>query len=284
MPNVVSFSGGRTSAYLVWEIEQRRKAGKIDDVHYVFMDTGAEHPKTYEFIRNVVKYFGIDLVCLRANVIQEQGKSATYHVVSLEDCKPDLIPWYDYTKKYGMPHVTMPKCTDVMKIMPFKKWCIDQFGKDNYTTWLGIRIDEPKRLKDVPNMRYLAELSVKDKQDINDWWHDQPFDLGLPDYLGNCVFCIKKGANRIALGQRDEPYLADQWRDMVYRDGMHITAGRREAGIPNEACYRNYQTFNGITEAFEDNTRDELLRTLRSASGACEESCEVFNCQLDMFD
>lgn len=36
MINVVSFSGGRTSAYLLWLMEQKRRAGK--DVHYVFMD------------------------------------------------------------------------------------------------------------------------------------------------------------------------------------------------------------------------------------------------------
>lgn len=284
MPNVVSFSGGRTSAYLVYKMEEMRKAGDIDDVHYVFMDTGAEHPKTYAFIRNVVEHFGINLVCLRADVIQEQGKSASYTEVSLDECKPDLQPWYDYTKKYGMAHVTMPKCTDVMKIKPFEKWCIDKFGKKNYTTWLGIRFDEQKRIKDVEGMRYLAEISLKDKQDILDWWSDMPFDLNLPEYLGNCVFCIKKGANRIALAQRDAPDLADDWREMVYRDGMHVTKGRKEAGIANEACYRNYMTFNGIIEAFEDNTRDELLNTLRSASGACSESCEVYNCQLDLFD
>lgn len=36
MINVVSFSGGRTSAYLLWLMEQKRQAG--EDVHYVFMD------------------------------------------------------------------------------------------------------------------------------------------------------------------------------------------------------------------------------------------------------
>ncbi|MBD2815963.1 phosphoadenosine phosphosulfate reductase family protein, partial [Xenorhabdus sp. Flor] len=62
MINVVSFSGGRTSAYLVYLMEQRRKQG--EDVRYVFMDTGAEHPKTYEFIRDLVQHWKIDLVCL----------------------------------------------------------------------------------------------------------------------------------------------------------------------------------------------------------------------------
>ena len=70
--NVVSFSGGRTSAYLVHLMEQRRRAG--EDVRYVFMDTGAEHPGTYKFIREVVSNWGIDLICLRVDVNPELGK------------------------------------------------------------------------------------------------------------------------------------------------------------------------------------------------------------------
>lgn len=70
--HVVSFSGGRTSAYLVHLMEQRRKAG--EDVRYVFMDTGAEHPGTYKFIREVVSNWGIDLICLRVDVNPELGK------------------------------------------------------------------------------------------------------------------------------------------------------------------------------------------------------------------
>ncbi|EQC0334612.1 phosphoadenosine phosphosulfate reductase family protein, partial [Escherichia coli] len=36
--HVVSFSGGRTSAYLVHLMEEQRKAG--NNVCYIFMDTG----------------------------------------------------------------------------------------------------------------------------------------------------------------------------------------------------------------------------------------------------
>ena len=64
MKHVVSFSGGRTSAYLAYVMEQKRRNDGWD-VSYVFMDTGAEHPKTYEFVKNVVEHFGIELTCLR---------------------------------------------------------------------------------------------------------------------------------------------------------------------------------------------------------------------------
>ena len=35
-----------------------------------------------------------------------------------------------------------------------------------------------------------------------------PFDLKIPEHLGNCVFALKKGINKIALAARDEPELA----------------------------------------------------------------------------
>jgi 3'-phosphoadenosine 5'-phosphosulfate sulfotransferase (PAPS reductase)/FAD synthetase len=59
MKHIVSFSGGRTSAYLVHLMEQKRKKENIE-VEYVFMDTGAEHPNTYEFIKKCVEYFDIE--------------------------------------------------------------------------------------------------------------------------------------------------------------------------------------------------------------------------------
>ncbi|MDI4751614.1 hypothetical protein MJL81_29575, partial [Salmonella enterica subsp. enterica serovar Anatum] len=41
----------------------------------------------------------------------------------------------------------------------------DHFGRGNYTTWIGIRADETKRLKPKPGIRYLAELSDFEKSD-----------------------------------------------------------------------------------------------------------------------
>ncbi|ELT9943631.1 phosphoadenosine phosphosulfate reductase family protein, partial [Escherichia coli] len=145
MINVVSFSGGRTSAYLLWLMEQKRQAG--EDVHYVFMDTGAEHPKTYEFIRNIVSNWKIDLHCLRVIPNPEMGKASSYEEIGVNDIGPDLIPWKRMLNKYGHPYIGGAFCTDRMKSVPFTKYCQEKFGKGNYITWLGIRTDEPNRLK-----------------------------------------------------------------------------------------------------------------------------------------
>ena len=197
--NVVSFSGGRTSAYLVYLMEQRKKVDPSFQVTYIFMDTGAEHPKTYEFIKNVVKYFNINLVCLRVEINPELGKGNTYKQIPIDDIKYDLKPWEDMLRKYGTPYIGGAFCTDRMKLQPFKKYCEDNFGKGNYTTWLGIRADEPKRLTPKTNIKYLAEISDFEKPDILSWWKEQEFDLGIEEHLGNCVFCIKNLSTRLLL-------------------------------------------------------------------------------------
>jgi hypothetical protein len=281
MNNVVSFSGGRTSAYLVHLMEQRRKEGLIDNVYYVFMDTGAEHPKTYEFIRKCVEHFGIELTCLRALVNPEKGIGVTYQEVSLVDCKPDLQPWKDCTAKYGVPYVHGAFCTGRMKTDPYDKWCKDKFGKGNYISWLGIRFDEPRRLKERDGIKYLAEISTMDKNSIIGWWKEQPFDLELSEWLGNCVFCLKKGTNKIALAQREEPEMAKEFHELLSSDNVR-TLGERPAG--NAAIYRNWMTLPAIVEAFEPFSDDEIKGRMRGNTSACAESCEVFGCQGDLFD
>lgn len=62
---VCSFSGGRTSAYLCKLLLE--KFGK-DNVEFVFMDTGAEHPDTYSFIKKCNKHFSLDLKCFESKV------------------------------------------------------------------------------------------------------------------------------------------------------------------------------------------------------------------------
>lgn len=298
MKNIVSFSGGRTSAYMVWLFEQKRKSEGLD-VEYLFNDTGAEHPKTYEFIRNVVAHFGIDLTCLRAKVNPEKGKGSTYTQISLDECKPDLKPFRAVCEVYGTPSFSAAPCTREMKTVPAKKYCQDKYGKDGYLNWIGIRIDEPKRLaivdkqvdmfaaekkvnKSKANVRYLAQISDCTKQDVLDFWKEMPFDLEIEEHLGNCVFCVKKGSNKIALAARDEPAMARQFIDMIASDS---TLRRKGSPFEKEVMYRAHQSLGGIIEQYKDYSRHEITQTIRGMkqmdAGSCSESCDAI---FDLFE
>jgi hypothetical protein len=305
MNHVVSFSGGRTSAYLVYLIEQMRKSGEwAEPVEYIFMDTGAEHPKTYEFIKKCVEHFGVELTCLHGDFNQPVGQGHTYKVVSIQDCKHDMVngPFAQLMRKYGAPTVMSAWCTSRMKEETHDKYCNDKYGKGNYTTWLGIRADEPARLKigRNPKLRYMAEITDFEKDDVLDFWSGMPFDLEIQEHLGNCVFCIKKSINKLALAARDEPKLAAEWIAAIeagsdrlnqpiekQTDGLFVETYTQH--IKKGVMYRGSNSMESIIAKFALHSREEIYDSIRSMkrkeSGGCTESCEAFAAdQLDMFD
>ena len=279
---VVSFSGGRTSAYMVWLIESLRKGTDIK-VEYVFQDTGAEHPKTYEFIHNVVKEFGIRLTCIKAKIDQTMGVGVNYEEISIESIGYNLQIWREMMSKYGAPSITGPKCTEKLKTIPFKKYCDSKYGKGNYELFLGIREDERRRIKSDLSINYLADISNFDKQDVLDFWSKQPFDLEIPEYLGNCVFCIKKSHKKVALAVKEEPKLAIQFIDVVNEPTVRVMNG-----MDPTKMYRNYYSLSDIAMNYEliseEDLRENIVRSRELDSNSCSESCEFISEEtLDVF-
>lgn len=269
MKQVISFSGGRTSAYMTLEVLKIHPNAEV-----IFMDTGAEHPKTYEFIRNFSREFNVKITCLRVMPNAKMRKASTYEQLTVDQICNDLEPWRRMLRKYGHPYVGGAFCTDRMKTVPFTKYCDAWFGRGNYERWLGIRIDEPNRLGNRgPGFNYLADISDFEKQDILDWWSVQTFDLGIQEHLGNCVFCIKKSLQKVALATKDEPELANDFIDAIYGE----TARRK--GLPT--MYRGKNTLPSLIALFADTDRDELASRMVSMrqydTGSCSESCEAFS-------
>jgi hypothetical protein len=268
---VVSFSGGRTSAYLCNLIK-----GLHGDAVFVFMDTGAEHQATYDFVRQCNDYFDLNLVCLRTVVSAKWKEGVSYRVIDIDEIGHDLQPWRDMSLKYGLPYKGGEFCTDTMKTTPCKKYLDDTYGAGNYHIWLGMRIDEPRRTKPREGFSYLADISEFEKQDILDWWAKMPFDLQIKEHLDNCVFCIKKGINKVALAAKDEPELASKFIKMINMDDVRIVESRT---TPSNAMYRQNMSLESIIDLYGEMPRDKLAKTIRSTfeTGSCSESCEAFS-------
>jgi 3'-phosphoadenosine 5'-phosphosulfate sulfotransferase (PAPS reductase)/FAD synthetase len=288
---VVSFSGGRTSAYMVYLIEQMRKTGEwTAPTEYIFMDTGAGHPETYEFIKKCVEHFGIELTCLRSSIPKEHGQGPTYKIVSIDDVGQDLTMFLEFMAKYGNPTINRPVCTDKLKTVPSTKYLNEKHGRGNYVRWLGMRADEPNRLKEVDLLQmqlfestrkrayyYLAEISEFTKEDVLDFWEQMPFDLQIEEHLGNCVFCIKKGASKVALAQRDEPEMFDQWNAAINHESVRLMNADK-FGIGH--IYRNWLSPEQLIAQFSELTNEELRERIykekKFDTGSCSESCEGF--------
>jgi hypothetical protein len=202
--------------------------------------------------------------------------------------------------KYGVPNIKSAWCTSRMKEETHDKYCNDKYGKGNYVTWLGIRADEQKRLRigKNPRLRYMAEISDFDKEDVLDFWDSMPFNLEIDEHLGNCVFCFKKSINKVALAARDEPELAGKWIQSIDAANNRLSKNRTkkvdglfpysyEQEIIKGVMYRGRNSIQSIIAKFDLHSRDEIHDTIRSMkrkeSGGCTESCEAFG-QLDFLE
>ena len=274
MLKIVSFSGGRTSAYLCKVMID--KFG-LDNVRFIYMDTGAEHLKTYKFIKKVNNFFGLNLICLRGDFNQPLGKGVNYKIVDINTLKPDLIPFSQMLKKYGVPYIGGMFCTDRMKLTPFKKYCDHNFGKNNYQTWLGIRIDEGKRLRIKKDIKYLADISDFEKQDVLNWWRSQPFDLDIDEWLGNCIFCPKKSNLKLAMAQREAPDLYNDFLKMLYSISV-----RNDTNTGHYSkMYRGNQSLKSLIMTFNGSTDQEIKARIKggkmAATNSCSENCDIYS-------
>lgn len=278
MIHVISLSGGRSSGLLLYLMRQKQLNEGLD-VRYVFCDTGVEHPMTYRFIREIVKFWDIPLIILQAEINPILGEGNSYSVWEPKDIQtrmPSVKPFVDMMSKYGTPYIGGAFCTDRLKLSPFKSYCDDMFGKGNYTTWIGIRSDEPKRLILKNNIRYLADISDFDKNDVINWWKKQPFNLLIPEHLGNCIFCIKKSIKKIGLATIDEPSFTKQ---MIYHiESNKVRDGHRSTS--KKIMYRGYQSLSSIQSIYAQINRTDAYTSMINAkaleTGSCTESCEIY--------
>jgi len=338
MQKVASNSGGRTSAFMTKLLKERDSSTAV-----VFMDTGAEHLKTYTFLRVCDEHFNLGTTVLRGDFSQPLGVGASYHIADIGEIGPDLVPYKNMMKKYGVPYIGGMGCTDRMKLTPFKKYCDDTYGKGNYEVWIGIRIDEPKRYfseevvrllpqfenedfknlfmslrwnEDNPddevdiwdgmwvddlfgfndekarveaavyaaferktrnNIHYLFEISDATKEDVNDFWSKSPFDLEIPEWLGNCIFCPKKSDLKLAAAMYDAPEQYEQFVTALHAESVRTGKGTGK----REQMYRKKRPLEKVVAQYDGIDPYDIKRRIRGShmedTGSCSESCEVFS-------
>lgn len=285
---LISFSGGRTSAYMAWWLLNNKQ--DVYDMIVVFANTGKEREETLDFVNKCDKEFGFNTVWIEAKVIFEKGVGTSFNVVDYETADRSGRIFEEHIRKYGIPNQNAPQCTKEMKAIPIRKYA-KSIGWKDYETALGIRSDEPIRLswakKHKEKLLYFAELFHVTKSDVNLFWSKQSFDLELTSYQGNCDLCYKKGLRKLMTIAKENPELADWWREMEQKYGNFDPRNTGEAPF---RFFRDNMTIDEIIEEskflFElaidtskdiDNYRqmamwDEFL----DSNNGCTESCEVF--------
>lgn len=214
---VISFSGGRTSGYMLHQIAEAN--GGIPDRCIVsFQNTGREMPETLDFVQECSDRWGIPIVWLEW--VREKPKfQVVSHNSAARNGEPfEALIW----QKKHLPNIRIRFCTQELKVLTSKRY-LRSIGWDRWTNTVGIRADEGNRLGKPDKDRWvtwhpLADAGVT-KRDVSDFWGAQPFDLRLPNvngscWLGNCDGCFLKSESTLAHLAREYPDRHKWWQDM----------------------------------------------------------------------
>jgi len=264
---LVCFSGGKTSAYMTKKI----KESFTGDLRVVFANTGQENDETLEFVRDCDRYFGFETVWLEAEV-QERNTATSFKVVDFESANRDGAIFETVIQKYGIPNVSYPHCTRELKERPLHSY-VKAIGwaRGNYQTAIGIRTDETRRVrktKDYQNIVYpLVDWFPADKDDVNDFWEDQKFNLKLAEHKGNCKWCWKKSLKKHSVLIHESPEIYNFPRKMEQKYGY---AGHND-GVRKRVFFRGNRSTDDLFKLSETTgTVDQDL------DGGCSESCEIY--------
>ena len=265
-------------------VDRLRTALLADDVFteivVTFANTGQEDERTLQFVDRCDREWGLGVVWLEAVVDPRPHAGTRHRVVDFASASRAGEPFEAVIAKYGIPNKAFPSCSRELKEHTMKSYIRHELGwkTGNYRTAVGIRADEIDRQSAdaVKNGIFYPLIGWGvTKADVLAWWKQQPFDLYLPEHLGNCTWCWKKSLRKHLTLAVDHPHVFDFPRriEPVYKD-----AG---AGDGNRRFFREkltvFDIFERAQEPFEKFVDgNEVFDPELDVGGGCSESCDVF--------
>jgi hypothetical protein len=216
-PTVISFSGGRTSAYMLWRILQSNEGKLPNEAIVVFANTGKEEEATLKFVQDCGKNWNVPIHWVE--YAWNEDAKLRFKKVNFESASRNGEPFMEMIHESTgyLPNPVGRICTAQLKIRTIDKYLKSLGWKHNENMdWVGIRADEMRRAAKMDRERTPLVTAGVTKQTVGDFWKEQLFDLGLPNMNGvtmhgNCDLCFLKPTHQIISLIREKPSRADWW-------------------------------------------------------------------------
>jgi len=225
-PTCISFSGGRTSAYMLWRVLQSNDMVLPPDAVVCFANTGKEDEATLRFVQDCSEQWNVPITWLE---YRQDG----HDQVSFDSASRNGEPFAALiAKKKYLPNPVARFCTEELKVKTINRF-LKSSGIDDAEMMVGVRADEPRRIGKLRARGLLIPLA-DDKvtqADVQSFWSKQPFDLGLKfrdgiTALGNCDLCFLKGPQQIMALVKDKPERAAWWANQERAIGATFRSDR----------------------------------------------------------
>lgn len=238
-PAQLSFSGGRTSAFMLFRTLEAHGGELPDDMKVVFANTGKERPETLDFVRDCQDRWGVPIVWLERT---PGAHGQRFQIVGHNSASRDGLPFNQLIReKNYLPNPVTRFCTIELKIRVMRDYA-RSLGWEHWTNIVGLRADEPGRVATAlarnaeGKERWQTVMPLHTdgvtEAEVLEFWRTMPFDLNLESYEGNCDLCFLKGRGKITRIMADRPDLADWWIEaeaeprMSNASGAHFRADR----------------------------------------------------------
>jgi 3'-phosphoadenosine 5'-phosphosulfate sulfotransferase (PAPS reductase)/FAD synthetase len=220
-PACISFSGGRTSGYMLWRILQAHDGTLPEDVVVCFANTGKEMPETLDFVKECGDRWNVNINWL------EYRPTHSFDVVDYGSASRNGEPFMFLVEhRKQVPSPVSRFCTVELKVRTMHRY-LKSIGFEEWTSVVGIRVDEPRRVAKLGRQDYgkheekfapLATAGI-DVKEVGEFWSNNNFDLRLPNMNGktmhgNCDLCFLKGGDQVLSLIREDSSRAIWWMDV----------------------------------------------------------------------
>jgi 3'-phosphoadenosine 5'-phosphosulfate sulfotransferase (PAPS reductase)/FAD synthetase len=226
-PALVSFSGGRTSAFMLHEILRAYDGALPPGVVVAFDNTGKEREETLRFVHECASRWGVQIHWLEWRDDERGFEEVGFNSASRAGEPFEAL----IRKKSFAPNAIARFCTIELKVRTTARFC-NSLGWTRWVNVIGLRYDEGHRVlkalarNDSGEEPFKAAMPLAKahatKRDVMRFWLGsraafpsdelpQGFDLGLRDYEGNCDLCFLKSRGKKLAIIREQPGAADWW-------------------------------------------------------------------------
>jgi len=218
-PTCISFSGGRTSAYMLWRVLEAHQMSLPPEAVVCFANTGKEDEKTLEFVRDCAVNWNVPITWL-------EYAEVDFTIVTFETASRNGEPFEALIRKRNyLPNPVTRFCTSELKIRPIGRYLLSLGMAETKTeaenmSMIGMRADEQRRAAKIEDKSRIPLVTAGiTKEDVGAFWRSQLFDLGLPNnngvtMHGNCDLCFLKGGAQVLSLIAEKPERAVWWAKM----------------------------------------------------------------------
>lgn len=216
MKHIVSFSGGKDStAMLLRMLEENMQVDEI-----IYCDTYKEFPQMYKHIEKIKKYikekYNKEITTLKAE------KDFDYYMFEHEKTRGKNKG----KRGYGWSTMLCRWCTSNLKTNVINKYL--KAKNEEYTEYIGIACDEPKRIKD--KCYPLIDWGMTEKDCLH-YCYERGFDYdGLYEHFDrvSCWCCPLKNLKELEILYK---YYPELWEELKKMDKRAYNQFRKDYSV-----------------------------------------------------